>query len=67
MDLRKSGRAVHELAREFGVTANSIRNWMKQAELDSGTRHDGLTVPEHHSTRRTTEIKSKCRDIMSSS
>ncbi len=27
-------------------TAQTIRNWLKQAELDAGERHDGLTSTE---------------------
>jgi transposase len=44
--LAKSGRSVASLAREFGVSGQSIRIWLKQEELDSGRRHDGLTSDE---------------------
>ena len=46
VELARSGRRIKELAREFGVTANSIRNWRKQADLDAGHRTDGLTTDE---------------------
>jgi transposase len=32
-----------ELAQEFEPTAHTIRNWIKQAELDHDQQHDGLT------------------------
>ena|SRR5215472_391751 len=46
VELRRGGKPVHEIVREFGVTGNSVRNWVKQAELDAGERHDGLTTDE---------------------
>ena len=46
IELTRGGRPIRELAREFGVSANSIHNWIKQADLDNGRRHDGLTTEE---------------------
>jgi transposase len=34
------------LAKEFEATAQCIRNWIKQDELDRGQRQDGLTSEE---------------------
>lgn len=42
----RAGRSPDELAREFEPTAQTIRNWIKQAELDHGQRQDGLTREE---------------------
>jgi transposase len=44
--LVRSGRTPEELAREFEPSAQAIRNWVKQAELDAGTRTDGLKTDE---------------------
>ena len=44
--LAQTGRTPVELSREFGLTAQSIRNWIAQAERDAGRRHDGLTSAE---------------------
>ena len=52
VELARSGRAINELAREFEVTANSIRNWRKQADLDAGRRSDGLTSDEREELNR---------------
>jgi len=46
LELVRAGRTPDELAREFEPTAQTIRNWMKQAELDGGQRQDGLTTDE---------------------
>ncbi len=34
VELARAGRSVAELAREFEASANAIRQWIKQAELD---------------------------------
>lgn len=46
LELIRAGRTPDELAAEFEPTAQTIRNWIKQAELDHGQRHDGLTSDE---------------------
>ena len=44
--LARSGRSPKDLAREFEPSEQTIRNWVKQAELDDGSRNDGLTTDE---------------------
>ena len=46
IDLVRAGRTPEELGRKFECTAQSIRNWVRQADLDSGQRTDGLTTEE---------------------
>ena len=46
VELARSGRTPEELSREFGPTAQSIRNWLAQADRDEGRRADGLTTAE---------------------
>jgi transposase len=46
VELVLAGRSPEELADEFEPTAQSIRNWVKQSQLDSGDRKDGLTSDE---------------------
>jgi transposase len=50
--LVRSGRDPEDLAREFEPTAQSIRNWVAQADRDAGQRHDGLTTEEHEELRK---------------
>ena len=47
-----AGRTPEELSREFEPTAQSIWNWVRQAERDQGVRLDGLTTDEKEELRR---------------
>jgi len=44
--------APHELASEFECSAQSIRNWVAQAEADAGKRDNVLTSAEREELRR---------------
>ncbi len=44
--LVRAGRTPEDLAREFEPTAQSISNWVAQADRDAGRRTDGLTTAE---------------------
>jgi len=46
LELVRLGRTPDELSKEFEPTAQTIRNWIKQNELDAGKREDGLTSNE---------------------
>jgi transposase len=46
VELVRAGRRPEQLSEEFGPTAQSIRNWVKQADLDEGRCSDGLTTEE---------------------
>jgi transposase len=50
--LARSGRSVKELARQYEPSEQTIRNWVKQAELDDGSRSDGLTSDERQELAR---------------
>jgi len=52
VDLVRAGRTPESLSREFEPTAQAIRNWVRQSDLDSGRRHDGLTSQERGELRR---------------
>ncbi len=52
VELVRSGRQLEELAREFEPSAQSIRNWVCQADLDEGRRSDGLTSEEREELGR---------------
>ena len=52
VDLVRAGRTPEELSREFEPTAQSIWNWVRQAERDQGVRVDGLKTDEKEELRR---------------
>jgi transposase len=52
LELVRLGRTPNELAQEFEPSAETIRNWIKQAELDAGQRQDGLTTAEKQELAR---------------
>jgi transposase len=50
--VRQSGKSVPQIARDLGVSDQSLRNWVRQADLDTGLRSDGLTTEEREELRR---------------
>ena len=52
IELVRAGRSPEELAKEFEPTAQSIRNWVAQAERDAGRRNDGLSSSERDELSR---------------
>jgi len=52
IELARAGRSARALAREFEPSEQTIRNWIKQADLDTGRRTDGLTSDEQAELRR---------------
>ena len=52
---RTSGKPCAQIARELGLTGETLRLWIKQADLDEGKRHDGLTSEEQAELRLTAE------------
>ena len=52
VELVRAGRKPEELAKEFELSAQTIWNWVKQADLNSGRREDGLTTDEKAEVRR---------------
>ena len=49
--LVRAGRGIEELSREFEPSHQTIRNWVRQADVDDGQR-DGLTTAEREELRR---------------
>jgi len=46
LELLRTGRRLDELAAEFEIAPQTIRNWEKQDDVDAGKRTDGLTTEE---------------------
>src|ERR1700688_1897895 len=68
VELVKAGRTPEDLSREFEPTAQTIINWVAQADRDGGARHDGLTTAERQELtrlrRENRQLKME-RDILS--
>jgi transposase len=43
---QRGDRSVGQVAKDFDLTETAVREWLKQAERDAGTRTDGLTTSE---------------------
>ncbi len=53
VELVRAGRKPVELAKEYGVQADTIRSWVRQAEVTQETAAAaGLTVPELEELKR---------------
>ena len=43
---QRGDRSVGQVAPDFDLTETAVREWVKQADVDAGTRSDGLTGDE---------------------
>jgi transposase len=50
--IRSGSKTYSQLSRDVGVSDQTLRNWVRQADLDAGRRHDGLTSGEREELRR---------------
>jgi transposase len=51
IQLVRNGHTPESLAEQFEPTAQTIRNWLAQADRDAGERQDGLTTDEREELR----------------
>jgi transposase len=51
VELIRAGRSPEELAKEFEPSANTIRKWATQADIDEGIRSEGLSTAERMELR----------------
>ncbi len=47
---RSSEKPISQLARDLGVCTETLRNWLKQQQIDTGKR-DGITTDEREELR----------------
>ena len=48
---RSSGKPIAQVARDLGVSGQTLHTWIKQADVDVGKR-EGLTTEEREELRR---------------
>ncbi len=61
-----SGRSLQEVAADLGVTGNSLREWVRRAEVEEGSR-EGLIQDERdelNRLRRENRILKEEREIL---
>ena len=56
----RSGRSIKDVAESLGMTPQSLRNWVRQEQLDLHERDDGLTSVEREELR---ELRRKVRRL----
>ncbi len=49
--VQSGGKPRSQIARELGISGETLRGWVKQAQIDAGER-DGLTSEEREELRR---------------
>src|SRR3954451_4519321 len=50
--IRSGAKTIRGLSRDLGVSDQTLRNWLRQGDIDAGRRHDGLTTAERDELRR---------------
>ena len=52
VELVRSGRSIRDVSDSLGVSQQTLRNWVKQIQLDLHERDDGLRSDEREELRR---------------
>jgi transposase len=50
--VRSSGRSIPQIAKDLGISGTSLRNWVKQAQIDQEEERQGLTTEERQELRK---------------
>jgi len=56
----ESGRPIAHVANDLGVHREALRQWVRQAEADAGSRRDRLTTSERE---RVKSLEREVRDL----
>ena len=60
VELVRQGRSIPDVAESLGMSAPSLRNWVRQEQLDRRERDDGLTSVEREELR---ELRRKVKRL----
>lgn len=63
IDLVRAGRDPDDLAREFEPTAQSIRNWVAQADRSEGRREEGASGISSAEREELTKLRREVRQL----
>ena len=58
--VKESSETLAQVARNIGVGEQSLRNWVKQYDIDTGIIKEGYTTAEKEEIRR---LKRELRDV----
>jgi transposase len=58
--IRSGTKTIRGLSRDLGVSDQTLRNWLRQGDIDAGVRRDGLTTSEREELRR---LRSEVRTL----
>jgi transposase len=58
--IRTTGKTVGQVSKDLDLTETAVRQWVRQADLDTGRRSDGLTSGEREELRR---LRRENRDL----
>lgn len=61
---KSSGKSVGKIAKDLGICPETLRNWMKQSEIDSGEREGFTELEELRQLRRENRILREERGIL---
>jgi transposase len=60
VELVRQGRSIPDVAESLGMSGQSLRNWVRQEQLDRRERDDGLTSVEREELR---ELRRRVRRL----
>jgi transposase len=58
---QRGDRSVGQVARDFDLTETAVREWVKQAERDAGTRQDGGLASAERA--ELVQLRRECRQL----
>lgn len=61
--VKSSGDSIRQIAKDLGISDQTLRNWVNQADVDAG-RREGLTTEERTELRKENRKLREEREIL---